>query len=223
MGGRDGTTRRSMGPVLIGSVLVVLLLGSAVAAGFLGYRYWDGRATESARESSLAAAKEYAVDMFGYNAKNVSDHIDRSMNILTGAAKPEYDKTVTDASLAAEVRKQDIVSEVTIQDAGVVTNTRDTATVLLFINQSVTRNGNKEMVSINPSRLTYSMERSGDRWLVNGIDVITDESFRSKIDVGGSVPPGAKPVPGLLTSQSPTGSVPPALPAPQTGAPVPTP
>ena len=27
-----------MGPVLIGSVLVVLLLGSAVAAGFLGYR-----------------------------------------------------------------------------------------------------------------------------------------------------------------------------------------
>lgn len=205
---------------LVGAVLAVLLVASATAAVFLGLRFWDGRATEKSRETSLEAAKQYAVTMFGYNAGNITDHIDQSMSILTGGAKPEYVKTITEASLAAEVRKQDVVSEVTIQDAGVVTNTRDTSTVLLFINQSVTRKGNKELVSINPSRLTYTMQKDGDRWLVNAIDVITDDSFRGKVDVVSSVPPGAKPVPGLKPpvsappSGAPSTTVPGAIPVP---------
>ncbi|ATD72112.1 MULTISPECIES: hypothetical protein [Gordonia] len=199
-------------------VLAVLVVATVAATAFLGYRYTQGRAEEEARESSLATARDYANTMFGYNAGNVSDHIDQSMSVLTGPAKPEYTKLITENNLAAEVRKQQVVSEVTIQDAGVVTNTADTSQVLIFMNQSVTR-GQKELVSINPSRLTFDMERQGGRWMINHIEVITDDTFRSKLEVVESLPPDAKPVPGQSPAPSPAPAAPPAAPVPGSGAP----
>ncbi|AZZ83633.1 hypothetical protein C5O27_08325 [Gordonia alkanivorans] len=199
-------------------VLAVLVVAALVATAFLGYRYTEGRSVEDARESSLAAARDYANTMFGYNAENVSDHIDQSMSVLTGPAKPEYTKLITENNLAAEVRKQQVVSEVTIQDAGVVTNTADTSKVLIFMNQSVTR-GQKDLVSINPSRLTFNMELQGDRWMINNIEVITDDTFRSKLEVVESLPPDAKPLPGQSSASSQAPSAPPAAPAPGSGAP----
>ncbi|MCK8612762.1 hypothetical protein [Gordonia sp. C13] len=199
-------------------VLTVLVVAALAATAFLGYRYIEGRSVEDARESSLAAARDYANTMFGYNAENVSDHIDQSMSVLTGPAKPEYTKLITENNLAAEVRKQQVVSEVTIQDAGVVTNTADTSKVLIFMNQSVTR-GQKELVSINPSRLTFNMELQGDRWMINNIEVITDDTFRSKLEVVESLPPDAKPLPGQSPAPSKAPSAPPAAPAPESGAP----
>ncbi|WP_241548650.1 hypothetical protein [Gordonia alkanivorans] len=199
-------------------VLTVLVVAALAATAFLGYRYIEGRSVEDARESSLAAARDYANTMFGYNAENVSDHIDQSMSVLTGPAKPEYTKLITENNLAAEVRKQQVVSEVTIQDAGVVTNTADTSNVLIFMNQSVTR-GQKELVSINPSRLTFNMELQGDRWMINNIEVITDDTFRSKLEVVESLPPDAKPLPGQSPAPSQAPSAPPAAPAPESGAP----
>ncbi len=202
--------------------LGVVLVAAVVATAFLGFRFTQGRAVEDARASSLTAAREYATTMFGYNAENVTEHIDQSMSVLTGPAKPEYTKLITDNNLAAEVRKQSVVSEVTIQDAGVVTNTADTSQVLIFMNQSVTR-GNKELVSINPSRLTFDMKREGDRWLINAIEVITDDTFRSKIEVVESLPPDAKPVPAPSSAPTATPSGTPSVAPGPAGAPVPTP
>ena len=202
--------------------LGVVLVAAVVATAFLGFRFTQGRAVEDARASSLSAAREYATTMFGYNAENVTEHIDQSMSVLTGPAKPEYTKLITDNNLAAEVRKQSVVSEVTIQDAGVVTNTADTSQVLIFMNQSVTR-GNKELVSINPSRLTFDMKREGDRWLINAIEVITDDTFRSKIEVVESLPPDAKPVPAPSSAPTATPSGTPSVAPGPAGAPVPTP
>ena len=65
------------------------------------------------------------------------------------------------------------------QDAGVVTSTRDTATVLLFINQSVTRVATSWSRSIEPPHLLD--DQDDGRWLINSIDVITDDSFRGKV------------------------------------------
>src|SRR5690606_41343212 len=40
--------------------LAVLTVAAVVVTGFLGYRYAEGRSVEEARESSLAAARDYA-------------------------------------------------------------------------------------------------------------------------------------------------------------------
>ena len=211
---------------LTAAVLAVLLVASAASAIVLGVRYLGARADEQARDSALSSARDYVTTMFGYTPKNVAAHVERSRKVVTGDAKAQYDKIISDTNLVAEVGKQKIISEVIIQDAGVVTSTRDTATVLLFINQSVTRGGN-ELVQINPSRLTYSMTKDVGRWLINSIDVITDDSFRGKVEVTTSVPSGAKPIPGLgrdpasNSAPAPTPSATPTTPSGE--VPVPTP
>ncbi|WAC56878.1 hypothetical protein [Gordonia sp. SL306] len=194
---------------VVAATLVILLVAAAAVTVFLGIRFFDDRATENARNSSLDAAKGYATTMFGYTPQNVDQHIAESQSVLTGAAKPTYDDLVTKNNLATEVRKQGVVSAVTIQDAGVVTNTQDTSKVLIFMNQSVTRN-NKELVRVDPSRLTFSMVKQGDRWMINGIDVITDDSFRSRVEQTDTPPPGAVPMPTSKSPSSPAPSAPPA-------------
>lgn len=193
---------------VVASVLAVL---SLAAAGFLGLRYFDARMTENARNDAVAAGKQYAATMFGYTPQNIDAHIEQTRRVLMGSASADYDRLVNDSKLAAGVKEQGIVSEVTIQDAGVVTGsaTRDSAQVLLFMNQSVTR-GNKELVRIDPSRLTYTMNRENGVWKISAIDVITDDSFRSKLAETDGAPAGGIPL-------SPTAS------APGSGAPTSTP
>lgn len=187
---------------LIGATLAVLLVASAVVAGFLGWRYHDVRATENARDSSLAAAKQYATTMFGFNPNNVDAHIAQSRAILTATGRPAYDGPINKADLAAQVKKQGVVSDVTIQDAGVVTNTANTSKVLIFMNQSVTR-GDKQLVRVDPSRLTFDMVHQNGRWMINGIDVITDDSFRSLIGHTDTPPPNGIPLTPAPASSSP--------------------
>ena len=191
--------------------VAVLALAALVTTAFLGFRYWDERSAEKARESSLESARSYATTMFGYTPNNVEDHIAKSKSVLTGNALPTYNDLVTKSNLAAEVRKQGVVSEVTLQDAGVVRSTRDTATVLIFMNQSVTR-GDRELVRVDPSRLTFSMERKDSRWMINAIDVITDDSFRSLLEKSDKPPSGGVPL-----------NPKPGAPAPSAPIPVPTP
>lgn len=183
--------RLSIGRVLIAG-LALLAVASLAVAAVLGVRYQQGRDMEQARADSLEAARTYASQMFGYTPANIDEHIAASRAILHGPALDEYDTLVDDSDLAQGVKDQKIVSEVTIQDAGVVTSTADTATVLIFMNQSVTR-GDQELVRIDPSRLTYAMTLIDGTWKVTGIDIITDDSFRSLID--GS----AQPAPGGVT------------------------
>ncbi|MGV9858924.1 hypothetical protein ACWDTD_09765 [Gordonia sp. NPDC003425] len=209
---------------LTGAILGLLVVASLASAGILGFRYWDARSVETARATSLAAARDYATTMFGYDPVNVADHVQRSKEAVTGSAKSEYDKLIakplSDSSddFVEGVRKQRVVSQAVIQDAGVVANTRDTSTVLIFMNQSVTRNG-KELVRVDPSRLTFSMVQRDGRWLIETIDVITDDSFRSRISRTQTPPPGAIPLPAPgSASAAPTSP----QPGSQTGAPAPS-
>ncbi|NED67960.1 hypothetical protein G3I15_44200, partial [Streptomyces sp. SID10244] len=85
---------------VVAATLVLLLVAAAAVTVFLGIRFFDDRATENARNSSLDAAKGYATTMFGYTPQNVDQHIAESKSVLTGAAKPTYDDLVTKNNLA---------------------------------------------------------------------------------------------------------------------------
>ncbi|QTI68748.1 hypothetical protein [Gordonia polyisoprenivorans] len=221
--------RLSVAQVLAG-VLTLLVVASVALAGVLGYRYLDARWTEQARDSSLDAARSYATTMFGYDPGNVEAHVNSSKSVVTGAAKSQYDKLITNPvqgqniDFIEGVKKQQVVSQAVIQDAGVVTNTRDSSTVLIFMNQSVSRGG-KDLVRVDPSRLTFAMVKQDGRWMIQNIDVITDDSFRSRIQQVSTPPPGAVPLPGpsdTSTSAPAPDSAAPDSSAPQTSAPAPS-
>ena len=186
----------------IPAAVTVIVVALVVVTVFLGLRYRDARAGEDARSQALSAATGYAQTMFGYKTDNVDAHVASSREVVVGSAKDQYDQIVTTSNLAAAVKKQGVVSDVTIQAAGVVSNTRDHAVVLIFMNQSVT-SGDDQLVRVEPSRLQYSMRKDSGRWKIFDIAVFTDDSVRKSVKPA----PSTAPAPASPASPS-TSSVP---------------
>ncbi|GAB18520.1 hypothetical protein GOEFS_055_00330 [Gordonia effusa NBRC 100432] len=202
MANRKALSRRNIAWTVYGVALVAAIAVTVV----LGVAYFSARSTEKARESAVSSAKDYATTMFGYTPKNIDDHITRSQTFVTGEAAKQYKQWTVEPKYGDTVRKDNIVSSAVVQDAGVVENTRDTAKVLIFVNQSVSR-GNKEDVRVDPSRVTFDMIRTGGIWKIQNIDVLTDTTLRQLISKETTPPPGAKPLPPA-SSSVPAPSVP---------------
>ncbi len=168
----------------------VLLAALLVVTGFLGVRYYRLASVESARESSLAAAKDYAQTMFSYEPGNVDERIARAQGFVVDGARKEFDEQVTSLKMSHNVKSNKIISKLSVADAGVVTNTRSTATVLLFLNQSIT-SAPEPKVRIDPSRVQFTMVRKGGDWKINSIEIFTDDSLRKIVErqAGEPAPP----------------------------------
>lgn len=184
---------------------VALLVAGVVITTIVGLDYRDSKLAEDGRGDALDAGKHTATLMFGYEPADVEKNVEQTRNSLSGPAEKQYDEIVKEANLVTEVRKQQVKSEVSIQEAGVVNSDRDKALILIFMNQSVTKGG-KDLVSVEASRLQYSMERHGDKWLVSNIDILTDDSVKARLAEEADKP-GASTVPDVSTTPPPAEQV----------------
>lgn len=182
-------------PVLV--AIVVVVVGVTV---FLGVRYANASAEEKARASAQDAAQTYVVDMFAWNPKNVDAHINTTMGRLTGQAKKDYQSRVISEKVGEQVKAQGVTTALTVQGVGVIENTRDTAKVMVFVNQSSTRNDVSE-VQVDKSRLIFGMEKQGGEWKINSIDVLDDNNLRDRMQMSDATPPStAVPIPGASST-----------------------
>ncbi|AVL99580.1 hypothetical protein C6V83_04080 [Gordonia iterans] len=195
------------------AVFTALVVAATVVTIVLGVMYGGARAEENARESALTAAREYVQKMYAWTPENVSDNINFMMGVLTGKAKEEYERYILGERIAEEIKQQKVVATVTDQGSGVVENTRDTAKVLLFINQSASRAGTED-VQVNPSRVVYTMEFRGGKWLINDAQILTDQTLEDLVAERDGTP---RPETSMPVSP------PPSSPAAESSEPTPTP
>ncbi len=189
------------------AVIVVVLAVTAT----LGVLFARARSVENARGSSLAAAQLYVQKMYSFSPETISENITFMMAHLTGAAKKEYESNVVEHRIAEQTKEQKVVATVTDQGSGVIENTRDTARVLLFINQSATAGASGD-IDVTPARVVYGMERRGGTWLINDVQLINDETLRDMVDDGAATegPRESIPVAPPATTGGATGE--PAVP-----------
>lgn len=193
---------------IVAAILVLLVIAGAVAATVLGLRWSSATDREDARGAALNAGKRYAMVMFGFDPATVDGNVTQAKAGLVGKARTTYDDIMKSSDLSAQVKQQKVTSTVTIQEAGVSSASADRATVLIFMNQSVSK-GDNQLVRVEPSRVEYSMVRSGDRWLIDDITVITDDSLRQKLNLAPTDAPsasGAVAPPGSSTPAPPAAS-----------------
>lgn len=207
-------------------LFAILVTAVLVATVVLGVMYARADAEEKSRDSALEAAKLYSQKMYAWTPENISDNINFMMAHLTGPAKEQYERNVLGERIAEQVKEQKVVSTITDQGAGVVENTRDTAKVLLFINQSASR-ADSEEIQVTPSRIVYTMERRSDTWIINDAQIIDDETLKDLVDEGdegGENGEGAdQPKVSIPASVPPQPSAPAGEPAPTEPAPEPVP
>ncbi|MGI5407909.1 hypothetical protein ACQEV9_14050 [Streptomyces chartreusis] len=162
---------------LLTAVLGTLLLAAVAATAGLGWQYWDGSRTASARTQALAAAQKAAPLVLSYDYRHLDKDFARARTHLTGGFRAEYGKT-TKAVVGPTAKKYRAVVKATIAApaagtpaASVVSASPDKVVVLLFINQ-ITESTQVSGARLDLNRVRMTMARTDGGWKVSGVDAL---------------------------------------------------
>lgn len=162
-------------PVPAWAMAAVALL--SVVALVLGGVFWiqhqhDTEAADAGQEASAAAERALPV-ILSYDYRQLAADRDKAARFLSPTYKKEYKTTFDKLVMGTEADpgpapQAKAVVKGTVTDIGVVRAEDGRVRVIAFTNQSTTKDGGAPSLSLN--RLTISMVKSGNSWLVDNIN-----------------------------------------------------
>ena len=150
---------------VLAAVVVLLVLGSSTVAALAVRAVHSRDALATARDQAAAAARSEATAMTSYDYRTVDADFAAVAANATGTFKTDF--SATSAKLVPMVTKAKAVATGTVRDVAVEQATRGAATVLVFVDQTVT--GSTQSLT---SRLRMTLVRDHGRWLVSAIDLV---------------------------------------------------
>ncbi|MGU3652251.1 mammalian cell entry protein [Mycolicibacterium sp. A43C] len=157
---------------LIQAVSVLFALGLVALAAVAGGLYWDRvqtRAAQAAEAELPALAVQQIPRVFGYDFQTVERSLSEAATLLTPDYRREFeDRAAKD--IIPQARERQVVSQAHAVGAGMLSAQRDSASVLVFMNRTVT-DKSKESV-YDGSRLKVDYQKVDGRWLISYITPI---------------------------------------------------
>ncbi|CDQ45163.1 MULTISPECIES: hypothetical protein [Mycolicibacterium] len=157
---------------LIQAASVLFALALVALAAIAGGLYWDRVQTQAAQaaEAELPAlAIQQIPRVFGYDFQTVERSLSEAATLLTPDYRREFeDRAAKD--IIPQARERQVVSQAHAVGAGMLSAQRDSASVLVFMNRTVT-DKSKESV-YDGSRLKVDYQKVDGRWLISYITPI---------------------------------------------------
>lgn len=163
-------TRRA---VALTALLAVLTVAAIVAAVVLGLQVRRDAGVADARDQAPAAAERAAKAVFSYDYRTLPTDRERAKNYLSPAFAAKYLKnfdalaTQKDGTAGLAVQSKAVV-KASVLGSGVVDAQDGVARVLVYVNLTSTKAGGDPQIFQN--RVSMTMEKSGNRWLVDGVN-----------------------------------------------------
>ena len=151
------------------SLLTAAFVGLAAAGGWF---YWDRvqtRGEQSARDVLAPLAAKEVPQVFAYDYQTVERSLTDAYPLLTPAYRQEFEKSAN-AQIIPEARKREVVVQANVVGVGVMTAQRDSASVMVYMNRTVTDKSRQPVY--DGSRLRVDYKRIGGKWLINYITPI---------------------------------------------------
>lgn len=121
------------------------------------------------RQGALVAARSEVLALTTISSKTSADDIKK---LLAGAApsfRSEFEKQA--AQFTAALKQAGVVSKGSVASAGVQSSRNGKAVILVAATGTVT-NANSKKAEPRNYRLRVSLEKTGNRWLVSGMDFV---------------------------------------------------
>jgi Mce-associated membrane protein len=164
---RRGGSRRHLAV----GVLVAVLCAALTAAGMFGYRWYEDRALDGARQQALAAAKQTTVNFVSVSASSVDRDLQRIVDGATGEFKDQF--TRGQSQVRAAIVENKVESRGSVLRAGLVSGDRRAAVVLVAVDATVK---NVHAPDGRPShyRIQVDVTRDADsgKWLVSRLQFV---------------------------------------------------
>lgn len=154
------------------AALGVLLALGLVALGAVGGRlYWSGSSCGANRPPapSWPPAQQQIPKVFGYDYQTVERSLNEIYPLLTPAYRKEFEDRAT-KDIIPQARDRQLVSQANVVGVGVLEAQRNSASVMVYMNRTVTDKSRQPVY--DGSRLRVDYQKVDGKWLINYITPI---------------------------------------------------
>ncbi|MCU1647873.1 MAG: hypothetical protein JWN03_8148 [Nocardia sp.] len=148
----------------------VLFVAATVVASLTGYRFWSDRQAEQNRTSSVTVASDTVEGLFSYDFNTAEKALPKAAEKLTSGYRDSYMKVIKDQAIPTAKEKK-LSVQTTVQATGVISTSRDHATVLVVANQRFSSTDSPQDTLMS-DRLQVELTKQDDHWLVSDIKPI---------------------------------------------------
>ncbi|ULE35202.1 mammalian cell entry protein [Mycobacterium sp. IDR2000157661] len=157
---------------LVGALSLLAAVAFVALAGAGGWLYWN-RVQERGEQAAVVElaplAEKQIPKVFGYDYQTVERSLSEVYPLLTPDYREEFQNRATE-DIIPQARERQLVSQANVVGVGVMTAQRESASVMVFMNRTVT-DKSKEPV-YDGSRLRVDYEKVDGKWLIGYITPI---------------------------------------------------
>ncbi len=163
---------KSRSAKLVGALSILLACGFVALAGVGGWLYWSQveiQGEKDARITLAEKAKEQIPKVFGYDYQTV----ERSLNDIYPYLTPTYRREFQERAnkdIIPQARERQLVSQANEVGVGVLSAQRNSGSVMVYLNRTVTDKSKKPVY--DGSRLKVDYVKVDGEWLINYITPI---------------------------------------------------
>jgi Mce-associated membrane protein len=157
---------------LLGTVTILFALAFVVVAGVGGWLYWNRielRGEQVTRDELAPLAAQQIPRVFGYDYQTV----ERSLNEVYPLLTPDYRQEFEDRAnkdIIPQARERQLVSQANVVGVGVLSAQRNSASVMVYMNRTVTDKSKTPIY--DGSRLRVDYQKIDGKWLIKYITPI---------------------------------------------------
>lgn len=163
--------RNSVAKVL-GTMTILLAMCFVALAGVGGWMYWNRvemRGEQATRDELTPLAAKQIPQVFGYDYQTV----ERSLNDVYLLLTPDYRHEFEDRAnkdIIPQARERQLVSQANVVGVGVLSAQRNSASVMVYMNRTVTDKSKTPIY--DGSRLRVDYQKIDGKWLIKYITPI---------------------------------------------------
>ena len=140
--------------------------------GIGGYLYWNRTEIRAEQQASLElpplAAQQIPL-VLGFDYQTVERSRTEVYNLMTPEFRRQYEDDTT-KNVIPQARDRQVVSQVNVVGTGMLTAQRDSASVMVFMNRTVTDKSKTPVY--DGSRLRVDYQRVDGKWLIKDIKLL---------------------------------------------------
>ncbi|WP_025736863.1 mammalian cell entry protein [Mycobacterium genavense] len=155
--------------VAAGYLAVVSVVGLSAAAGWFYWERVEIRGEQTARAVLPQLAAKEVPTVFAYDYQTVERSLADAYSMLTPDYRQEFQKSAN-AQIIPEAKKREVVVQANVVGVGVMSAQRDSASVMVYMNRTVTDKSRQPLY--DGSRLRVDYKKIGNKWLINYITPI---------------------------------------------------
>ena len=151
---------------------ILFAVAFVALAGVGGYLYWNRveiRAEQQASQELPPLAAQQIPLILGFDYQTVERSRTEVYNLMTPDFRRQYEDDTT-KNVIPQARDRQVVSQVNVVGTGMLSAERDSASVLVFMNRTVTDKSKTPVY--DGSRLRVDYQKIDGKWLIKDIKLL---------------------------------------------------